>query len=368
MSIQIFRDKLLKPLGFVNGVVESRHTMPILANLLLEAKNGQIKLTSTDLELQISIEVENEVKKDFSTTVQAKKLLDIYRSFPENALIEMTENSNRLELSYGKTKFNLQTLPIEDYPRMTKNSGQSISINMPCAQIKNLLSQVSFCMAMEDIRYFLNGVLFKVSGNKLFVVATDGHRLGANLLELENDYTEHEIIIPRKAVMELIKLIDHDNGNINIEIIGNQVIFKFSNISLISKSIDGKFPDYDRVIPKQNENIFSFDRLNMLSALQQVAVIMANEKFKGIHMLLGNNNLKFTSHNSQGEDAEIELAVDYSGSQLDIGFNVTYLMDVLNSLDAEEITFSIADAMSSCLITFIPKYPNYKYVVMPLRI
>ncbi|PPD47441.1 MAG: DNA polymerase III subunit beta [Methylotenera sp.] len=366
MNIQINRETLLKPLTSVTSIVEKRHTLPILSNLLLEAKQNKIHLTATDLEMQISLSVESATSNDFSTTISAKKLLDICRSLPDNSDINMATNDSRITVKAGKSRFNLQTLPAADYPVMTKTQSQGTVVTIPQRQLKELLKQVEFAMAQQDIRYYLNGLLVEVVANRLNIVGTDGHRLSFTSTELKDNYEKQDVILPRKTVIELIKLLDDSEEDVNVEIANNQVNFSFGNIKLISKVIDGKFPDYNRVIPTGHQNTFTTERLGVLLAMQR-ASILSNEKYRGIRMVLSNNNLKLISTNSDQEEAEEELEITYGSDVLDIGFNVTYLIDVLNNTNSEQVTFSFADANSSCLIT-LPNNPDYKYVVMPMRI
>ncbi len=366
MNIQINRETLLKPLTSVTSIVEKRHTLPILSNLLLEAKQNKIHLTATDLEMQISLSIESATTGDFSTTISAKKLLDICRSLPESSEINMATNDSRITLKAGKSRFNLQTLPAADYPVMTKTQGVSTMVTIGQRQLKELLKQVEFAMAQQDIRYYLNGLLFEVIANRLNIVGTDGHRLSFTSTQLKQNYDKQDVILPRKTVIELIKLLDDSDEDVQIELASNQVNFSFSHFKLISKVIDGKFPDYNRVIPTGHQNSFTTDRVGVLLAMQR-ASILSNEKYRGIRMVLSNNNLKLISTNSDQEEAEEELEINYSGDCLDIGFNVTYLIDVLNNTSSEQATFSFADANSSCLIT-VPNNTDYKYVVMPMRI
>ena len=366
MQIKISREILLKPLTNVTSIVERRHTLPILSNLLLEAKNNHIQLTATDLEMQISLSIQSAFSGELSTTISAKKFLDICRSLPENVDIDMVSKDSRMTVKAGKSRFNLQTLPAADYPVMTKAAGTGTGIHISQIAFKKLLKQVEFAMAQQDIRYYLNGLLLEVSDNKLNIVGTDGHRLSFTSTILDKSYEKKDVIIPRKTVNELIKLLDDSEDEITIEINAGQVNFSFGDIKLISKVIDGKFPDYHRVIPVGHQNIFSVNRVGVLTAMQR-ASILSNEKYRGIRMVLSNNNLKLISTNTEQEEAEEELEIDYAQDALDIGFNVTYLIDVLNNVGDENINFSFADANSSCLIT-VPNDENYKYVVMPMRI
>jgi DNA polymerase-3 subunit beta len=249
---------------------------------------------------------------------------------------------------------------------MTKAVGSSTTVIIGQRQLKDLFKQVEFAMAQQDIRYYLNGLLFELSNNQLNIVGTDGHRLSFTSTELKQSYEKKDVILPRKTVVELIKLLDDSDEDVQIELANNQVNFSFSNFKLISKVIDGKFPDYNRVIPIGHQNSFTTNRLDILLAMQR-ASILSNEKYRGIRMVLSKNLLKLISTNSDQEEAEEELEVSYIGDTLDIGFNVTYLIDVLNNTNSDQATFSFADANSSCLIT-IPNNTNYKYVVMPMRI
>lgn len=367
MNIKINRDTLLKPLSAVSGIVERRHTLPILSNLLLEAKQDRLELTATDLEMQISLSVDTNVGGDLSTTISAKKLLDICRSLPENADINMTTQDSRIQVKAGKSKFNLQTLPAADYPLMNRSAGSAQAIiKISQVQLKGLLKQVEFAMAQQDIRYYLNGLLFEVNANRLNVVGTDGHRLSFTSTELGQNYEKQELILPRKTVIELIKLLDDSDQDVTIEVATGQVVFTFGDFRLISKVIDGKFPDYTRVIPTRHQQSFTIDRMTILLAMQR-ASILSNEKYRAIRMVLGKDSLRLISTNSEQEEAEEELEIGYQGDPLDIGFNVTYLIDVLNNVQNGNVTFSFADANSSCLVT-VPDDADYKYVVMPMRI
>ena len=366
MQIKINRDVLLKPLMNVTGIVERRHTLPILSNLLIEAENNNIKLTATDLEMQISLNIASELHDKLSTTISAKKFLDICRSLPEAIDIDMISKDSRMTVKAGKSRFNLQTLPSADYPIMTKVASETVTIKISQIELKRLLKQVEFAMAQQDIRYYLNGLLLEVNENRLNLVGTDGHRLSFTSAILNQTYEKNEVILPRKTVIELIKLLEDNDDEVTIEIATGQVNFAFGEISLISKVIDGKFPDYHRVIPTAHSNTFTTNRLEILTAMQR-ASILSNEKYRGIRMVLSENNLKLISTNTEQEEAEEELEITYNQESLDIGFNVTYLIDVLNNTQQETVNFSFADASSSCLIT-LPEDSDYKYVVMPMRI
>jgi DNA polymerase-3 subunit beta len=317
--------------------------------------------------MQISLSVPGAPGGEVSTTVSARKLLDISRSLPDQAEITMNIQDNRMQIKAGKSRFNLQTLPAADYPLMAKAAGDTgLVLQIPQKILKKLLKQVEYAMAQQDIRYYLNGLLFEVNGNRLSLVGTDGHRLSFTSTELPQSYEKQELILPRKTVLELIKLLDDSDETVTIEVGTNQVNFTFSGIRLISKVIDGKFPDYTRVIPTGHQNSLAVDRQTLLLSMQR-ASILSNEKYRGIRMVLGKDSLRLISSNSEQEEAEEELEINYDGDVLDIGFNVTYMIDVLNNVDSDVVTFSFADANSSCLVT-VPSDTNYKYVVMPMRI
>ncbi len=367
MNIKINRELLLKPLSAVAGIVERKHALPILSNLLLEAGHNQVSLTATDLEMQISLAIESKAGEDIATTVSARKLLDICRSLPEGSDIQISEQENRLQVKVGKTRFNLQTLPATDYPVMAKSaSNTDLVVRISQGKLKQLLKQVEFSMAQQDIRYYLNGLLIEVNGDNLNVVGTDGHRLSFTSTKLVDSHEKQEVILPRKTVTELIKLLDDSEEEVIFEFGTNQANFSFYGIRLISKVIDGKFPDYTRVIPNGYGNSFNVSRHTILQAMLR-ASILSNEKYRGIRMVLGKDSVRLISSNSEQEEAEEELEIDYIGEPLDIGFNVTYMIDVLNTVSCDLVTFSFADANSSCLVT-IPGDDNYKYVVMPMRI
>lgn len=317
--------------------------------------------------MQISLSINTPIGAELATTISAKKLLDICRALPDNTEINMATSDSRVAVKAGKSKFNLQTLPAVDYPVMTKAIGtETVSITIPQNTLKSLFKQVEFAMAQQDIRYYLNGLLFEIDGNRLNIVGTDGHRLSFTSTELSRSYDKHNIIIPRKTIIELIKLLDDTDNEVTVEVSATQVNFSFNDIKLITKVIDGKFPDYTRVIPVGHQNNFTVDRMTVLLAMQR-ASILSNEKYRGIRMVLSSNSLRLISTNSEQEEAEEELEVSYTGDSLDIGFNVTYLIDVLNNVINPEVVFSFADANSSCLVT-VPNDENYKYVVMPMRI
>jgi len=366
MNIKIDREILLKPLGNVSGIVEKRHALPILSNLLLEGHQGKLKFTATDLEMQISTHIKTELADDFQITVSAKKLFDITRALPENSNIDVQIEENKVIVKAKKSRFNLQTLPPQDYPVMKKDENDSIELKLSQKEFKALLKQVDFAMAQQDIRYYLNGLLIEVKDKNINIVGTDGHRLSFTSLELKTPTNPAQVIVPRKTIVELVKLLGDTDDPVEISFSNNQVNFKFNDIDLITKVIDGKFPDYDRVIPQGHDNVFNIDRSLLLDSMLR-ASILSNDKYRGIRMVVEEGNLKLVSNNSEQEQAEEELEIDYKGEKIDVGFNVTYLIDVLTNIQSDKLTFAFNDSSSSCLVT-IPNNEKYKYVVMPMRI
>lgn len=366
--IQADKDILLKPLQTVTGIVERRHTLPILSNVLIERKNDEISFIATDLEIQITTSTRdsNTVTEGHSVTVAAKKLQDILRALPDKTEVTLETKENRLQGKAGKSRFSLQTLPVEDFPKFPENTESQAKITVKQKELKHLLFLVQYAMAQQDIRYYLNGLLLLMEENHLKAVATDGHRLAFALLALETPQEKREVILPRKVVLELAKQLNDSDEPITVEILQNQIRFTFSNVILISKIVDGKFPDYNRVIPVDHQKQIDINRLLLLQTLQR-ASILSNEKFRGVRLILTTGNLRIVCNNAEQEEAEEELEVQYDGEALDIGFNVTYLLDVLNNLTSETVRCSFGDANSSALIT-IPGNEDFKYVVMPMRI
>jgi len=363
---QVPRDALLRPLQAVSGIVERRHTLPILANVLLEQKDGRLFVTATDLEMQITANSELAGKQDQSVTVGARKLQDLLRALPDGATLTVETAGGKMTVRAARSRFNLQTLPATDYPRMGLSKEQQQSISLPQRQFRGLLKLAEFAMAQQDIRYYLNGMLLVVDKGSLQAVATDGHRLSYASISVPGDYARQEVILPRKTVLELGKLLEESDDAVAVDILANQVRFRFSTIELVSKVVDGKFPDYNRVIPTGHSKRLELSRSELLQALQRAA-ILSNEKFRGVRLVLASGQLKIICTNSEQEEAEEELEVDYKGESLDIGFNITYLLDVLQNVTTDKIVLALGDANSSALITMQDR-ADYKYVVMPMRI
>ena len=365
--IKIDREALLKPLQAVSGIIERRHTLPILSNVLLIRQSTQVSLVVTDIEIEITASTQAAPGEEKSITVGARKLLDILRALPEGSEITLSLQEKRLQLKSGKSRFNLQTLPPEDFPRLAAPDETLNKLTVPQKLLKSMIDLIQYAMAQQDIRYYLNGMLMVLEGSNLTLVATDGHRLGYVNRELgSGSHTRREVILPRKTIIELSKLLNDSDDQILIEISANQARFVFGGISLVSKMVDGKFPDYTRVIPKDQPKHLRLKRMDILSCLQRAA-ILTSDKFRGVRWVLSNGSLKIICTNTEQEEAQEELDVDYTGETLDVGFNVGYLLDVLNNLEVDEIDCGLGDANSSALIT-VPDKTDFKYVVMPMRI
>jgi DNA polymerase III subunit beta len=361
------RDELLGPLSAVSGIIERRHTLPILSNVLIERAEDSLAFLATDIEIQIaarsSIAATAEAR---AVTVGARKLLDILRALPDGAEVTLQQQDKRLLVKAGKSRFTLQTLAAEDFPRLAKPAGESARFELEQKELRRVLSLVQYAMAQQDIRYYLNGLLMVVEEGTLKLVATDGHRLAFAALKLGAELPRQEVIVPRKTVLELAKLLGESDDPVKIELSATQAAFSFGSVDLVSKLIDGKFPDYTRVIPAGHKNRLQVTREPLRQALLRAA-ILSNEKFRGVRWVVADGSLKIVSSNAEQEEAHEELEVKYAGDALDIGFNVNYLLDVLNNVSGDAIECAFGDAASSALITYASE-KDFKYVVMPMRI
>jgi DNA polymerase-3 subunit beta len=361
------QDKVLSALQSVAGIVERRHTLPILANVLIRKTGSQIQLTTSDLEIQIRTTAELDGDEgSFTTTVGARKLIDILRSMPSDQSVSLESSQNKLILKGGKSRFTLQTLPAEDFPLVQEAANFGPVFSVPQKTLKALLSQVSFAMAVHDIRYYLNGILFVAEGKQLSLVATDGHRLAFSSATLDVEVPRQEVILPRKTVLEMQRLLSDKEGAIEMQFAGNQAKFSFEGMEFVTKLVEGKFPDYNRVIPKNHKNIITLGRAPLLASLQRTA-ILTSEKFKGVRLNIEPGTLRVASNNAEQEEAVDELDIDYGGDAIEIGFNVTYLIDALANMNQDMVKIELADSNSSALLT-IPDDAAFKYVVMPMRI
>jgi DNA polymerase-3 subunit beta len=361
------QENIVAALQSVVGIVERRHTLPILANVMIQKTPNTIQLTSSDLEIQIRTEADlGGDNSNFTTTVGARKLMDILRSMPNDQMVSLESQQNKLILKSGKSRFTLQTLPAEDFPLVQESANFGPMFSIPQKTLKELLHQVSFAMAVHDIRYYLNGILFVAEGKQLSLVATDGHRLAYTSATLEVEVPKQEVILPRKTVLELLRLLSDKEGMIDMQFANNQAKFRFEGKEFVTKLVEGKFPDYNRVIPKNHKNAVTLGRVSLLNTLQRTA-ILTSDKFKGVRINLDTGMLRVAASNAEQEEAIDEIEIDYVGDSIEIGFNVTYLIDVLTNMSQDMVRMDLADSNSSVLVT-MAENPNFKYVVMPMRI
>ncbi|MDP3423195.1 MAG: DNA polymerase III subunit beta [Burkholderiaceae bacterium] len=361
------QSQILAALQSVSGIVERRHTLPILANVLIRKTGAQTQLTTSDLEIQIRTQVDlGGDPGDLGITVGARKLIDILRTMPDDQTVSLEQTGGKLLLKGGKSRFTVQSLPAEDFPLVQESTALGPVFSVPQATLKSLLSQVAFAMAVHDIRYYLNGILFVAEGQQLSLVATDGHRLAFASAQLDTEVPKQEVILPRKTVVELQRLLSDKEGDIELQFASNQAKFSFDGMEFVTKLVEGKFPDYNRVIPKNHHNSVTLGRVALLSTLQRTA-IMTSEKFKGVRLNLEPGVLRVASNNAEQEEAVDELDIDYGGDTIEIGFNVSYLIDVLANMSQDMVKLELADGNSSALITN-PDNEHFKYVVMPMRI
>ena len=366
MKFSIPREDLLPALQTVTGVVERRQTLPILSNLLLSIDKESISLTTTDMEVELVAIIKKKLSEKSEATLPARKLLDICRTLPDEAVLNLEINGDKALLTSGKSRFTLATLPPQEFPT-TDLSGNTWEFRISEERFKSLLDRTAFAMAQQDVRYYLNGLLLELNKGVLRAVATDGHRLA--LCELEVDNTQDQaaqIIVPRKAVTELVRLLREEDEEISIQISGNHIHIDLGDLRFTSKLIDGKFPDYERVIP----GIGKFPVTANKDALRQSltrASILSNEKYRGVRIILDKGRLRALAHNPEQEEAEEEIDVQYDGDDLEIGFNVSYLLDALGIIKTDQVQLSISDPNSSCLI-LPPGSSECKYVVMPMRL
>ncbi|MCH9694824.1 MAG: DNA polymerase III subunit beta [Gammaproteobacteria bacterium] len=365
MKFNAAREALLKPLQAVIGVVERRQTMPILSNVLIIVKGGQLAVTATDLEVELVAQAEVDSESDGEITVSGRKLLDICKALPEGTRVDISLSGEKLSVKGGRSKFNLATLPAAEFPVVEDiKAGQTIGVSQE--SLGRLIEKTHFSMAQQDVRYYLNGMLLETGGSHLRAVATDGHRLALCQADVAGaSFDEQQVIVPRKGVLELQRLMDGD-GDLNIELGANHIRIQLEGIRFTSKLIDGRFPEYERVIPKESSNELKADRSEFKNALQRTA-ILSNEKYRGIRLVIRDSGVILQAHNPEQEEAEEELAVEYSGEDIEIGFNVNYLLDALGAVEGDDVTLSVQDSNSSCLIRQ-PGNDDCTFVVMPMRL
>ncbi len=366
MKFSLSREALLKPLQLVVGVVERRQTLPILSNVLLTLDGSRLAVTGTDLEVEI-IGHADVVSADEAgeVTVSARKLLDICRSLPEGANVKFSSSDGKAQVVSGRSRFTLATLPANEFPAVD-NGENNIEFDIDAAILKNLIDATSFAMAQQDVRYYLNGMLWEVSANKLRAVATDGHRMALCDAECSIEVSElTKAILPRKGVIELSRLVA-DEGSVRVAMGSNHIRVNGSDYCFTSKLVDGAYPDYDRVLPKGGDKLVEGNRAELKQAFGRTA-ILSNEKYRGVRIMLSNGAIKMVANNPEQEEAEEEVGVDYAGDELEIGFNVSYLLDVLNVLKGDAVRLTLSDSSSSALVEDAADGAAV-YVVMPMRL
>lgn len=366
MDIVVQRETLLKPLQTVGGVVERRQTLPVLANVLVVAGKEGLAITGTDLEVEMVAEVKTDQSDTGEFTLPARKFLDICRALPEGAVLNIAVAENRAVIKSGRSRFALATLPASEFPSI-ESMADEFTVELTESNLKTLIDQTQFSMAHQDVRYYLNGLLLELRQGTVRAVATDGHRLA--LCEQpcsSSSKDERQIIVPRKGVVELGKLLEASDEKVTLHIGTNHVQVRLPSVTFTSKLIDGRFPDYERVIPAKSPNTLSCTREAARQALVRASVL-SNEKYRGVRLQLSKDLLRATVHNPEQEEAEEELEISYSGDELEIGFNVSYLLDALSAVKSESVAMQMADPNSSCLIQGEDE-PHCKYVVMPMRL
>ncbi|MFM8665982.1 MAG: DNA polymerase III subunit beta [Betaproteobacteria bacterium] len=373
MVVKAAQEQILNALQAVAGIVERRQTLPSLAKVLIRKTGSEVEFTTSDLEIQVRTRAAlGGDEATYATTVGTRKLIDILRSLPADQVVSLSTAQNRLTLQGGKSRFTLQTLPADDFPLVNEAVDFGPAFSVPQATLKALIGQVHFAMAVHDIRYYLNGILFVAEGKTLTLVATDGHRLALAQAQLEHEMPKQEVILPRKTVLELMRLLrdtkseGEEQAPIEMRFAPNQAKFSFSGLEFVTKLVEGKFPDYNRVIPKNHKNKITLGRTTLLASLQRAA-ILTSDKFKGVRLNVEAGLMKIASSNAEQEEASEEIEIDYTGDAIDIGFNVNYLMDALANMTQDMVTVELQDSNSSALLT-IPQQAGFKYVVMPMRI
>lgn len=366
MKLQVGRNELLSALSAVIGVVERRQTLPVLSNFLLELRDDELVVTATDLEIELEARARVQNLAPGRATVPARKLFDICRGLPEGAEISLDASADKALLKSGRSRYSLACLRAEEFPAMGRvTEGKALSLQR--GLFKRLLEKTQFAMAQQDVRYYLNGLLFEVGRQRVRVVATDGHRLALSELEIDTGFTElQQVIIPRKAVLEMQRLLDGSSEQVTLKLGASQIEADLDLVRMTSKLIDGRFPDYERVIPEAGDKRVEADRETVKRALARTA-ILSNEKFRGVRLSLEDSKLTLQTHNPEHEEAEEDLEVAYDGPALEIGFNVNYLLDALSALDGERFLLELKNSDSSGLIHGAGDRSS-KYVVMPMRL
>lgn len=367
MRFSITREALLRPLALVAGVVERRQTLPVLSNVLIQVDQEQVALTGTDLEVElIGRTAASQVEVPGAITVPARKLMDICKSLPDQAELQFSLEDGRAVLRSGRSRFTLSTLPVAEFPNIEDSAGD-VELSLPRGTLKHLIDATSFAMAQQDVRYYLNGMLLELRAGLVRTVATDGHRLAVCSRPAEIQVEPaRKLIVPRKGVLELVRLLDDSDEPVTLTLSASHVRAHTGDFTFTSKLVDGKFPDYERVVPRGGDKVFIGERAELRQVLSRTS-ILSNEKYRGVRLHLQEGNLQVMANNPEQEEAEENVAVEYGGDSLEIGFNVGYLIDVLNVIGEDRVQMTLADSNSSALMEE-PGGGDAMYVVMPMRL
>jgi len=366
MKFRIQRETLLKPLQAVIGVVERRQTLPVLSNILVQAGDNHITLTSTDLEVELLATFNVDVAEPGIITIPARKLVDICRTLPDESVLDIQLKGEKITLKSGRSRFTLATLAASEFPQIDEIHAQS-SFEITEREFKRLIEKTHFSMAQQDVRYYLNGLMFELNPDSLRTVATDGHRLAMcqHTMKIDIDGS-NQVIVPRKGIQELNRLLEDSDKTVKVMISNNHIRVEMDNLRFTSKLIDGKFPDYNRVIPSNSDKLIMLDLETIKKSLVRTS-ILSNEKYRGVRLTFDKNVLSIQAHNPEQEEAEDELAIDYDDQTIEIGFNVTYILEALGVIDTEQVILALTDANSSCLI-YSQDNKDCQYVIMPMRL
>lgn len=366
MNLSIQREELLKPLSVVAGVVEKRQTLPILANVLLRYDGSALTLIGTDLEVEVVSKVAVSGGGQGDITLPARKLLDICKALPGEATLDLRLDKEKAVVKSGRSRFTLTTMPAGEFPNI-ETANWDFNFSLPQGVLKGMLEKTQFCMAQQDVRYYLNGLLLELAGKRMRTVATDGHRLAMAETTLSDSIDgEKQVILPRKGVLEMSRFLEHSDQEVQLRLGTNHLRIETPQLVFTTKLIDGRFPDYNKVIPTQQSKRLMLARDTLRETLQRVA-ILSNEKYRGVRFSLSNGLMQITAHNPEQEEAREEMPIDYSGEEMEIGFNVNYVLDAIGALDSKEIEMGLNDANSSCTLRS-PGNTQQQYVVMPMRL
>lgn len=366
MQITLTREELLKPLSYVAGIVERRQTLPVLSYVMLRQQEGEMTLTGTDLEIEVIAKIKKEAGASAELTLPARKLFDICRALPMNAEITIKKDGEKAIVKSGKSRFALATVPVADFPYIQTPQWEQV-LTITQKDLKTLFEQTYFCMAQQDVRYYLNGLLLELTDKKLRAVATDGHRMALSEIELEKSAKgEKQVIVPRKGVQEMMRLLADSADAVEVQIGTNHLRAQTGDLIFTSKLIDGRYPDYTKVIPHSQSILLNLPREAFKETLSRVA-ILSSEKYRGVRLSLSSKGMRITAHNPEQEEAQEEVSTDYAGDGMEIGFNVNYMIDAISALHGEQIVFGLNDPNSSCTLSS-PDTRHPQYVIMPMRL